>query len=66
MEIAYIIKMKPGAVEEVLHWVRNPNASQLQELQNIKTALGENYYLVHLNDKENIKLINALGECIND
>ena len=67
MEIAYIIKMKPEAVTEVLHWVRNPNTSQLQELQDIKTALGEDYYLVYLNDRETIKLIKALGgKCIND
>lgn len=66
MEIAYIVKMKPEAVAEVLHQVSNPNASQLQELQNIKTALGEDYYLIYLNDRESIKLINELGECIND
>ena len=67
MEIAYIIKIKPEAVAEVLHWVRNPDTSQLQELQNIKIALGEDYYLVYLNDRESIKLINALGgKCIND
>ena len=67
MEIAYIIKMKPEGDAEVLHWVRNPNTSQLQELQDIKTALGEDYYLVYLNDRETIKLIKALGgKCIND